>query len=190
MSVNINHSTSTTGMLAISINLPDISHYQFQYLLRTFKLCTSVCICNKNCNECERKFSNGNNKFLMFTLQARLSDLCLICYRSLDNSNASDILSTLRQNVTGGNANNFNISRSRIWEGIRRAILRSSFSPTRPISVKFTDDIGLAEGAVDEGGPRRELLQLAIEYLRNTSCLFTGPSGCKHLNPLQHGRCL
>jgi len=97
------------------------------------------------------------------------------------------MLSQLRQSVTGCGTNKFNISRCHIWEGARRAILRASFSPTLPLSVKFTDDIGNAEGAVDQGGPRREFLQLLTEYLATDSPLFVGDCGNKHLNALQQG---
>jgi len=33
------------------------------------------------------------------------------------------------------------------------------------MSVQFTDDAGISEGAVDEGGPRREFLQLLMSHL-------------------------
>lgn len=47
------------------------------------------------------------------------------------------------------------------------------FSPTNKMSVKFTDDYGQSEGAVDLGGPRRELLTLVMQYLKR-SRMFTG----------------
>jgi len=37
------------------------------------------------------------------------------------------------------------------------------------MSVKFTDDIGVSEGAVDEGGPRREFLQLLMDFMASDS---------------------
>ena len=55
------------------------------------------------------------------------------------------------------------------------------------MSVKFTDDIGVAEAAVDEGGPRREFLQLLVDCLASDSPLFTGPLQHKHLNPVHAG---
>jgi len=110
------------------------------------------------------------------------------CCRSPDSCDAGTILSALRESVDQTQPpTQFNINRSHVWEGVRRAVLRSSYTALKTISVKFTDDIGTAEGAVDEGGPRREMLQLTMEHLRNTSCLFAGPSDHKHLNPLQHG---
>ena len=46
----------------------------------------------------------------------------------------------------------FNVSRNHIWESARRGFGKKSFSPTHKVSVKFTDDDGLSEGAVDLGG--------------------------------------
>jgi len=50
------------------------------------------------------------------------------------------------------------------------------------MSVKFMDDVGTSEGTVDEGVPRRELLQLLMDYLANDSPLFAGTSKAKHIN--------
>jgi len=50
------------------------------------------------------------------------------------------------------------------------------------MSVKFTDDIGQTEGAVDEGRPCRELLQLLIAHLTDSSRVFEGPQCSKQLN--------
>lgn len=36
----------------------------------------------------------------------------------------------------------------------------ATFSPTNKVSVKFTDDAGVSEGAVDLGGPMREFFNL------------------------------
>ena len=68
----------------------------------------------------------------------------------------------------------FNIARNQVLDGARRAIHRKSFNPKTRISVKFTDDIGVAEGAVDEGGPKREFLRMlmrSIQFLH----IFEGP---------------
>ena len=55
------------------------------------------------------------------------------------------------------------------------------------MSVKFTDDADISEGAVDEGGPRREFLQLLMSHLAEASPLFVGPSHAKNLNCLSAG---
>ncbi|XP_069109662.1 uncharacterized protein [Argopecten irradians] len=54
----------------------------------------------------------------------------------------------------GNKITKFNINRHDVMDGARRAINRKSFCPWRKMSVKFTDDIGSPEGAVDEGGPK------------------------------------
>ncbi|XP_039620434.1 G2/M phase-specific E3 ubiquitin-protein ligase-like [Polypterus senegalus] len=48
------------------------------------------------------------------------------------------------------------------------------------MSIKFTDDAGHSEGAVDIGGPRREFLRLLMRYLQSSS-LFMGPEHKKYL---------
>ncbi|XP_037626899.1 uncharacterized protein LOC119488923 [Sebastes umbrosus] len=50
----------------------------------------------------------------------------------------------------------FNIIRRNVWDGACRAMARSNFSPEKKVDVKFTDDYGISEGAVDNGGPTRE----------------------------------
>ena len=80
-----------------------------------------------------------------------------------------------------------NISRSHVREGARRSFRRPTYSAEYAMSVKFTDDICVSEGAVDEGGPRREFLQLVIDHLATKSSLFAGPESAKHINPLHTG---
>jgi len=47
------------------------------------------------------------------------------------------------------------------------------FSPDNKVSVKFTDDSGTSEGAVDLGGPKREFFTLVLEWIVNSQ-LFCG----------------
>jgi hypothetical protein len=107
-----------------------------------------------------------------------------VCFRheqERNDKNGEEILAGLRSALGTDNVVRFNISRARVWEGAKRAFLRSTYSAYARMSVKFMDDLGVAEGAVDEGGPRRELLQLLMEYLA-TSPLFVGPAKAKHLS--------
>ena len=85
-----------------------------------------------------------------------------------------EILSELAQSVNDTKISKFNICRNDIWEGTKRGLTRKSFSPTNKISVRFSDDSGKSEGAVDMGGPTREFLTLVVEWLAN-SHLFCGP---------------
>ena len=58
---------------------------------------------------------------------------------------------------------------------------RKSFSPNKKVSVKFPDDVGLSEGAVDLGGPMREFFTLALEKVLSGK-LFCGQEHQKFLS--------
>lgn len=95
---------------------------------------------------------------------------------------AKETLARLREALDAHNGTTkFNITRSRLWEGAKRAFSRVSYTPYTNMSVKFMDDVGISEGAVDEGGPRREFLQLLMDHLANNSQLFAGSSSSKTL---------
>ena len=68
-----------------------------------------------------------------------------------------------------------------MWEGTRRALNRKSFSPENKLSVKFTDDIGQSEGAVDMGGKAREFFTIITEWLLGSQ-LFFGEETSKFLS--------
>lgn len=68
----------------------------------------------------------------------------------------------------------FNINRANIWDGPLRGFKRPSYDPSHEILVKFTDDEGRAEDAVDTGGPKREFLTLLMDCLRSRR-IFDGP---------------
>lgn len=71
--------------------------------------------------------------------------------------------------------------------GTTLALKRKSFCPKWRISVKFMDNIGTAEGAIDTGGPKREFFTVVLDYLHE-STLFVGPEGCKLLNYTSTGK--
>lgn len=97
------------------------------------------------------------------------------------------ILEEMALSISGTSISKFNICRSNIWEGTKRGMRRKSFSPKNKISVKFTDDKGMSEGAVDLGGPMREFLTLVIEWIVNSQ-LFCGSQSSKLLSC--NARCL
>jgi hypothetical protein len=72
-----------------------------------------------------------------------------------------------------------NVTRSSIWEGTLRAFRRKSFNPLHQILIRFADDDGVSEGAVDQGGPLREYFRLLLDYLFGSK-LFIG--GTKEKN--------
>ncbi|XP_053329662.1 G2/M phase-specific E3 ubiquitin-protein ligase-like [Spea bombifrons] len=79
------------------------------------------------------------------------------------------------------NTSKFNINRNNVWEGAVRGVRRSSFCPNNNISVKFSDDSGKIEEAVDLGGPRREFFRLLMSYISKSS-LFEGSDSSKNLS--------
>ena len=81
---------------------------------------------------------------------------------------AEEILRNLATIINFDEISKFNISRNNLWESAVRGFNQKSFSPTKKISVKFMDDIGQPEGAIDAGGPKREFLTLILEHLRNS----------------------
>ena len=96
-----------------------------------------------------------------------------------------EILESLASVIDESSISKFNISRNHLWESAKRGFNRKTFSPAKKMSVKFTDDLGASEGAVDLGGPRRELLTLLLQYLRNSS-IFVGEEASKSLTSLAH----
>lgn len=54
--------------------------------------------------------------------------------------------------------------------------------------IKFNDDVGTFEEALDTGGPRREFLTLLMGSLRNCS-IFDGPSESRYLVYNSRGGC-
>jgi len=82
----------------------------------------------------------------------------------------------------------FNISRNDVLDGARRAINKKSYNPKIKMSVKFTDDFGASEGAVDAGGPTRELLRLLLRKIQ-TLKIFEGPINERVLAFSASGKC-
>ena len=75
--------------------------------------------------------------------------------------------------------NFLNVRRKFVFlDGLQR-IARPTFAPSAPISVKFPDEFGQSEGAVDLGGPTREYLRLALRQIYDSSNLFAGPQNSK-----------
>ncbi|KAL3967315.1 M-phase phosphoprotein 8 [Sarotherodon galilaeus] len=104
--------------------------------------------------------------------------------RSLDSSASESLERILEQIVTRVNNDStvrFNIIRRNVWDGASRAMGRSNFSPEKKIDVKFTDDYGISEGAVDNGGPTREFFRLCLCEVKDKLGIFEGPPNAKVL---------
>ncbi|KAF5282381.1 hypothetical protein FQR65_LT14317 [Abscondita terminalis] len=85
----------------------------------------------------------------------------------------NDILENLKTKIVNDQISHFNIYREDIFQCCIRAMRRPSFDPYRKIDVKFSDVDGQSEGAVDMGGPTREMFRLVLNHLKN-SHLFIG----------------
>jgi len=92
------------------------------------------------------------------------------------NITLREIIHNLSSVIRDTETSTFNISGNHIWEGATRALNRKSFDPQNRISVKFTDDMGISEGAIDLGGPAREFFTLVTEScsipIRLLGCFF------------------
>lgn len=93
---------------------------------------------------------------------------------------ASDILQDLATKINYQRKCKFNINRSTVLDGAIRGFKRGTYDPCHSISVRFSDDMGVPEEAVDLGGPRREFLRLLMEALPQ-SPVFEGEGGKMNL---------
>ncbi len=122
-------------------------------------------------------FNQANSDVLYTDDDLGLEDDITLCgpdvnENTIQNITAKEILRNLCEVLMYDEISKFNISRNHIWEGTKRALDRKSFHPRNKISVKFTDDIGVSEGAVDLGGPAREFFTLVTEWLVNSQLFF------------------
>ena len=55
----------------------------------------------------------------------------------------------ISQQVDLSNITKFNVVRANLFDSAKRALNRKRFDPCHKVSVKFMDDVGSSEGAVD-----------------------------------------
>ncbi|MBN3294635.1 G2E3 ligase, partial [Polypterus senegalus] len=91
-----------------------------------------------------------------------------------------EILAELAKQIQSNKVSRFNINRGDIWDGALRGFRRSTYNPTYTMLVKFTDDSGNTEHAIDAGGPKRQFLQLLIQDLQYQRT-FEGKENEKYL---------
>lgn len=91
------------------------------------------------------------------------------------------IMEPISSRVNNDSTVRFNIIRRSVWDGASRALGRSNFSPEKRVDVKFTDDYGISEGAVDNGGPTREFFRLCLHEIKDKIGIFEGPPDAKVL---------
>ena len=92
-----------------------------------------------------------------------------------------EVLNELAAQINADCLTKFNIARNFMWEGAKRAVSRKAFSPVNKVSVKFTDDSGISEGAIDWGGPMREFFTLILQYIHDSQ-LMCGPERSRFLS--------
>lgn len=68
---------------------------------------------------------------------------------------AQDVLLSLASQIIRNQKCWFNINRSSVLDGAMRGFKRLSYNPSCQMYIKFSDDLGIDEEAVDLGGPRR-----------------------------------
>ena len=77
-------------------------------------------------------------------------------YREIANTKSSqEVLLDLASKIDTNQRCRFNINRSAVLDGAVRGFKRLSYNPASQMFVKFSDDLGIDEEAVDLGGPRR-----------------------------------
>jgi hypothetical protein len=106
-----------------------------------------------------------------------------LLYRNADCPSLPHILKILSENtndITMG-LTRINVCRGFLWECTKRALKRKTFCASAPLQITFTDDVGVSEGAIDQGGPRREFFTILTDYLVNESPVFIGKRDKKHL---------
>ncbi|KAK7922263.1 hypothetical protein WMY93_009165 [Mugilogobius chulae] len=76
--------------------------------------------------------------------------------------------------------NEINVTRGSILSCAFRAFRRQRFSCIHRLKVQFLDGQGLSEGAVDDGGPTRELFRLLLAAIRDSQ-YFEGSEDSKNI---------
>lgn len=83
------------------------------------------------------------------------------------------ILEELATKINWNQTCKFNINRASVLDGAVRGFTRLSYNPNNRMVIKFSDDKGKYEEAIDLGGPRREFLRLLLVALMQSS-MFEG----------------
>ena len=108
---------------------------------------------------------------------------CRNCTRQL-----SEILKELQDKTAQTEVRCYvNVRRNFVWEDTCALLGRKRFNPRATVSVKFSDDDGNAEGAVDAGGPRREFFRLLLHAANEKAAIFQGPLHRRVLFPNSAG---
>ena len=128
---------------------------------------------------------NNPHSNKMAELFLLLTDYLLLFYSdgltATDELTAADVVSNLSVKLNKSSCSRFNINRANVWDGALRGFKRSTYNPTFAMRVRFTDDVGQSEEALDTGGPTREFLTLLIDAMK-TRRVFDGKDHSKYLS--------
>lgn len=91
-----------------------------------------------------------------------------------------EILINFRKEINEEVFSKFNVYRPKVYDSYLCTVKRKSFSPFNNVSVCFTDIDSNTEGAIDAGGPKREMFRLLLQYIKNSK-IFTGADNNKYL---------
>ncbi|XP_039458268.1 G2/M phase-specific E3 ubiquitin-protein ligase-like [Oreochromis aureus] len=93
-----------------------------------------------------------------------------------DGLTAADVISNLALKINKTSCSRFNINRANVWDGAYRGFRRSSYSPNSGMMVKFSDDVGLAEEAIDTAADENEYFYTG--RMIAVSIVHGGPGPC------------
>lgn len=133
---------------------------------------------NDNAIEIEEVDDKENQMLINKLLE---EDMEIGINKSLDQGlTFMDTLNWYKSQINQEEMTYFNIYREDIYNCCKRALRRKTFSPWNRISVLFTDISNVTEGAIDLGGPTREMFRLLLGYLKNSK-IFEGDEYSKNL---------
>ena len=113
----------------------------------------------------------------------------LIFYDGTDSLTLLHVIGEHVKTEMLGRPHDAEVSKKHVFiDGIKK-IGRPNFKASHPLSVKFADELGSSEGAVDLGGPTREFFRLAIQGVFSSNA-FAGPANRKMLVLNQEGKTL
>lgn len=90
-------------------------------------------------------------------------------------------LTILSSKIQKSAVTRFNVNRQNVWDCTIRKLKKEDFVPFNDLLIRFSDCFGEMEEGIDQGGPKREFLDLLMDQTLNSS-LFEGSSKSKFLS--------
>ena len=93
-----------------------------------------------------------------------------------DKDLLTDILPSLREEIVEHETPNIiSVHRDDVWGMALIGFGRKRFRPDAPLRVDFFNYGDMAEGAIDEGGPAKELFTLCLQGMMSGPCFIGEP---------------